>query len=135
MSNQQKMFTLEQIKTAHSKVKSGADFPAYIQNLKKMGVTYYETFVRDGHTDYFGNNNYKVVSPAIYEKLTIVAKSNEKEFRIQLKNHQDGKTDYLTFCMDAANSGIEKWGVCIKKMTCIYFDRLNEKILVEEIPH
>ncbi len=29
------MFTVEQIKTAHSKVKSGADFPAYIQDIKK----------------------------------------------------------------------------------------------------
>lgn len=34
------MFTVEQIKTAHSKVKSGADFPAYIQDIKKLGVTY-----------------------------------------------------------------------------------------------
>ena len=32
------MFTLEQIKLAHSKVKSGADFPAYIKELKALGV-------------------------------------------------------------------------------------------------
>jgi hypothetical protein len=42
------MFTVEQIKTAHGKVKSGADFPAYIQDIKKLGVTSYETFVTDG---------------------------------------------------------------------------------------
>ena len=35
------MFTIEQITEAHSKVKSGADFPAYIQELKKIGVTHY----------------------------------------------------------------------------------------------
>jgi hypothetical protein len=34
------MFAVEQIKTAHSKVKSGADFPAYIQDIKKLGVTF-----------------------------------------------------------------------------------------------
>jgi hypothetical protein len=28
------MFTLEQIKQAHSQVKSGADFPRYIQTIK-----------------------------------------------------------------------------------------------------
>ncbi len=44
------MFTVEQIKTAHSKVKSGADFPAYIQDINKLGVASYETFVTDGHT-------------------------------------------------------------------------------------
>ncbi|MGB4398918.1 MAG: DUF1398 family protein [Daejeonella sp.] len=36
------MFTAEQIKAAHSKVKSGADFPAYIQDIKALGVTGYE---------------------------------------------------------------------------------------------
>lgn len=29
------MFTITQIENAHSKVKSGADFPKYIQDLKK----------------------------------------------------------------------------------------------------
>ncbi len=28
------MFTVEQIKAAHSKVKSGADFPSYIKEIK-----------------------------------------------------------------------------------------------------
>lgn len=36
------MFTAEQIKTAHRKVKSGADFPAYIKEIKVLGVTHYE---------------------------------------------------------------------------------------------
>jgi hypothetical protein len=35
------MFTIEQIKQAHVKVKSGADFPAYIKYLKQLGVRYY----------------------------------------------------------------------------------------------
>jgi hypothetical protein len=30
------MFTIEQIDQAHSKVKSGADFPKYIQDLKNL---------------------------------------------------------------------------------------------------
>jgi len=58
------MFTSEQIKAAHGKVKSGADFPAYIQAIEKIGVTYYETFVEDGHADYYGENGYKVSLPA-----------------------------------------------------------------------
>ena len=31
------MFTLEQIELAHSKVKSGAEFPRYIQEIKELG--------------------------------------------------------------------------------------------------
>ena len=44
------MFTIDQIKEAHSKVKSGADFPQYVQDLIKLGVIHYTTYVRDGHT-------------------------------------------------------------------------------------
>lgn len=48
------MFAIEQIKTAHSKVKSGADFLNYVQDLIKLGITSYETLVADGKTTYFG---------------------------------------------------------------------------------
>ena len=48
------MFTVEQIKTAHGKVKSGADFPFYIKEIKLLGVTHYEAYVADGHIDYHG---------------------------------------------------------------------------------
>src|SRR5690606_30031890 len=93
IKNQEKMFTVEQIKTAHSKVKSGADFPAYIQDNKKLGVTYYETFVMDGHTDYYGENAYTTTSPASYEPLTIADIVNSQQFKKNLKEHQQGKTD------------------------------------------
>ncbi len=128
------MFTVEQIKAAHSKVKSGADFPAYIQDIKKMGVTYYETYVTDGHTDYFGANNFKTSAPAKYNPLTIAETSNTDQFKVDLKNHQQGKTDYPTFCSDCATSGIEKWAVCMDKMTCTYYDLANNELLVEAIP-
>jgi uncharacterized protein YbcV (DUF1398 family) len=128
------MFTVDQIKTAHSKVKSGADFPAYIRDLRNLGVTYYETFVADGHTDYHGGNSHNTTSPAKYENKTIAATTNETEFKADLKAHQDGKTNYLTFCEDAARSGIEKWAVCMDEMTCTYYDKAGNKILVEAIP-
>lgn len=128
------MFTVQQIKAAHSKVKSGADFPAYIQDIKKLGVTFYETFVTDGHTDYYGANNYKTTSPAKYEALTVAEISNADQFKAELKAHQQGKTDYLTFIEMCALLGIEKWEVCIEKMTCVYYDKAGNEILVEQIP-
>ncbi|RTY88008.1 DUF1398 domain-containing protein [Flavobacterium sp. GT3R68] len=129
------MFTVEQIKTAHSKVKSGADFPAYIQEIKKLGVTYYETFVTDGHTDYFGADDYRTSSPSKYEALAITETPNSEQFKIDIQAHQQGKTNYPTFCTDCAKSGIEKWTVCMSKMTCTYYDKARNEILVEEIPH
>lgn len=128
------MFTLEQIKEAHSKVKSGADFPAYIKEIKQLGVTNYETFVTDGHTDFFGANDYKTSSIAKYDTLTIATTSQAEQFKSDLVAHQQGKTNFLTFCNDCAKSGIEKWAVCMNKMTCTYYDKAGNKLLVEIVP-
>ena len=128
------MFTADQIKAAHSKVKSGADFPAYIKEIKALGVTHYETFVSDGHTNYYGANDYKATAPAKYEPLYIGTPYNKAQFESDLKEHQQGKTDYPTFIKISANLGVEKWQVCMEKMTCTYYDKAGNEILVEKIP-
>jgi uncharacterized protein YbcV (DUF1398 family) len=128
------MFTVEQIKAAHSKVKSGADFPNYIQDLIRLGVTSFETFVTDSHTDYFGKEDYKTSSSGKYNPLIIAQESNIEQFKADLKAHQQGKTDYMTFCNDSAKSGVEKWVVCMEKMTCTYFDKTGKEMLLEKIP-
>jgi len=128
------MFTVEQINQAHEKVKSGADFPKYIQEIKQMGVTSFETWVTDSHTEYFGENDYQTKSLPQYENLIIADSSNREMFCRYLKIHQQGETDYFTFCRHCAETGIEKWFVCLDKMTCIYYDKANNKILVEQIP-
>ena len=127
------MFTLSQIKEAHSKVKSGADFPGYIQELKKMGITHYETYVSDGHINYFGDDNYELHSAPKYDEL-LINNTYQEQFLIDLKAHQQGKTDYLTFCADCAKSGVEKWIVDLNAMTCTYFDVSGNNVLVENIP-
>jgi uncharacterized protein YbcV (DUF1398 family) len=128
------MFTVEQIRQAHGKVKSGTDFPAYIQDLKQLGVVAYETFVADGHTDYYGPNGYKTASPSRYGALLIAQTANPGQFKADLLAHQQGKTDYPTFCGDSARSGVEKWVVVMDGMTCTYYDKAGMEILEERIP-
>jgi uncharacterized protein YbcV (DUF1398 family) len=128
------MFTLEEIIAAHSKVKSGADFPAYIRDLKELGVTSYETYVSDGHTVYLGENGQSVASKEKYSPLTISGNSNPEAFKADLKAHQMGKTDYPTFCADCAKSGVERWEVFLEQNTCTYFDKSGKEILQEIIP-
>jgi uncharacterized protein YbcV (DUF1398 family) len=129
------MFTAEQIKSAHSKVKSGADFPSYIREIKALGVTHYEAYVTDGHIDYHGANHHTAHVPARYDPLPIAATSQGEAFKAGLLAHQQGKTDFLTFIKMCAGFGIERWAVCMDKMTCTYYDQANHEILVEAIPH
>ena len=129
------MFTVEQIESAHSKVRSGADFPKYIQEIKQMGVTAFETWVKDSHTEYFGKNDYQTRSQPQYKDLTISDSSDKEKFSHYLKIHQKGETDYFTFCSQCAETGIEKWIVCLDEMTCTYYNKAGNKILEEQIPH
>jgi uncharacterized protein YbcV (DUF1398 family) len=128
------MFTIEQIKVAHSKVKSGADFPSYIQEIKALGVTRYQSYVTDGHTDFHGQNNDVATMPAKYEPMAVADIPNIETFKAELVAHQQGKTDYLTFIQMCAQTGIEKWEIRMDKMTCTYYNKAGNEILVEKIP-
>ncbi len=125
---------LKEIKEAHSRVKSGADFPNYVQDLIKLGVGKYETYVNDGHTLYFGEDNYQIQSEPKYSELSIANISDKERFKHYLKIHQRGQTDYSTFCNHSAETGVEKWRVDMSQMTCTYYDKLNNKMLEEQIP-
>jgi len=128
------MFTTEQIKAAHGKVKSGADFPAYIKEIKSLGVTRYQTFVTDGHTDYHGAGGHTAKVAAKYASLAIADTVNTEEFKKELSAHQQGKSDFPSFIKMCSVVGVAKWEVCLDKMTCKYFDKSGNEILAEQIP-
>ena len=128
------MFTIDQIKTAHEKVKTGEDFPKYIKDIKALGVKSFTTYVSDNHTEYNAVDGQFVSSPGMYEPLPIEDETNVEEFKEDLAIHQDGQTGYYRFCQDCARSGIEKWIVDLDDMTCIYYDKAGIEVLAEEIP-
>lgn len=146
------MFTLDQIREAHAKVKSGADFPHYIQDLIVLGVQKYDIFVHDGHGEYASTDGDTLVSPPKYDTLTVADTSDAEWFTERLRAHQQGQTDYMTFCQDSANAGVEKWTVDTTAMTCTYYwrsqsgenntseasakkyDKAGKMMLEEEIP-
>lgn len=128
------MFTIKQIKDAHAKVKSGNDFPQYMQDLIALGAISFETFVYDNHTNYYGANDFKTSSEGFLETLIVSDQINIQQFQIDLKAHQQGKTDYMTFLNDCAKSGVEKWIVVMDKMTCSYYDKNGNEMVVETIP-
>ncbi len=128
------MFTAEQIKAAHGKVKSGADFPSYIREVKALGVTHYEAYVTDGHIDYHGADGYTAKTPAKYPPLAIADTAKAEEFIAALVAHQQGKTDFLAFIKMCASFGIEMWTICMDRMTCTYYSKAGNEILVEKIP-
>jgi uncharacterized protein YbcV (DUF1398 family) len=132
--NKYGMFNLNEVREAHKLVKSGADFPKYVQQLIRLGVKKYNTYVSDGRTVFFGEDDYEIQSLPTYAKLTIANISDKERFKHFLKSHQRGQTDYPTFFNNAAATGVEKWTVDMSHMTCTYYNKLNIKMLEEKIP-
>ena len=128
------MFTVEQLKRAHSKMKSAEDFSNYIDEIKEIGVVQFVTWVLDGHTVYYGLNNFQTSSKSQYEALTIISNVNKNKFTHYLELHQQGTTGFFAFCNHCAETGIEKWTVNLYTMTCTYFDKYDNEILVEILP-
>ncbi|MCW3169550.1 DUF1398 domain-containing protein [Chryseobacterium sp. 09-1422] len=127
-------FTIEEIKAEHQKVKSGADFPKYIQAIKDLGVSHYTAYVADGNTEYFDSENHSADTGSKYEALSVSEDLNLDNFKLRLKLHQQGGTDYMTFCKDCAENGVEGWKMDLNEMTCTYFDLKGNHILEEIVP-
>ncbi|RCH53841.1 phage envelope protein [Mucilaginibacter hurinus] len=128
------MFTLQQIKAAHAKVKTGADFPRYIQEIKSYGLSRYIFNVTDGAIVYYGGNGHKVAGPPVYTPKIINPSASPDSLRNIIAVHQQGKTDFATFCSQAAGAGVKQWVVDTERMLCIYEDANGNEMVAEPIP-
>ncbi len=127
------MFTLDEINDIHERLGRQATLPQYLQGLKSIGVAKYDSFITDGHSEYYSVDNQKVVSPPGHEKLTIAKTSNREGLLKHLNLHNQGKTNYLEMSKGLADSGIEKWTFDTSKMTIAYIDIDGRRMLVETI--
>lgn len=128
------MFTIEEVKAAHRNVKSGADFPQYVQDLILLGVRNYSLFVGDGHIAYAGDGDFRTQSQPSWPAKVIAPQGDAAALATYLKLHQQGGSDYPAFCSQAAETGVEKWVVDTVAMTCTYYDRVGNAMIVETIP-
>lgn len=128
------MFTINQIREAHAKVKSGADFPKYVQELKALGLLSYDHYVSDGHTLYRGADGFSIAAAAKYPAMEVADTASAERLQRALHIHQQGQSDYPTFCKQAVEAGVERWTVDTVAMRCTYFDKAGNAMVAEEIP-
>ncbi len=128
------MFTLEQIAAAHAQVKSGADFPRYVQALKGLGLAYYDFYVADGHSEYVATTGERLDAAAKYAPLAVAAIGDAAALRHTIAIHQQGQTDFPTFCQQAADAGVQYWRTDVVNLLCVYVDGAGTAILTEPIP-
>lgn len=127
------MFTIEQINHLHAKVGSAKTLAEYMRALRAIGVERYDSYLADGHSEYFGRGGYKIVSPPEHEVLAIAESSQRETFLEHLGRHERRETSYLEMSKGLAESGIEKWTVDAGRMTMKFYDKAGAEMLVEQI--
>jgi uncharacterized protein YbcV (DUF1398 family) len=125
--------TIEQINDLHARLGSARTFPEYVRALKALGVERYDSYLADGHSEYFGQSGQRVVSPPVHEVLPVAGASEREAFLQHLSRHERGETTYLEMSRGLAQSGIEKWTVDTAGMTMTFDDKAGKEMLVEQI--
>lgn len=127
------MFTLEQINDIHKKFGRADSLPDYLQALNAIGITTYDSFITDGHSEYFGSNGQMLIGPPVHERLTIADASDRDKFLEHLRLHEHGQTNYMEMSQGLADSGIEKWTFDTTNMTIKYYDKTGAKLLAQVV--
>jgi uncharacterized protein YbcV (DUF1398 family) len=126
-------FTIDQINDLHARLGSAKTLAEYVQALKALGVERYDSYVADGHSEYFGQGDQKVISPGVHEVLAVAETSQREAFLQHLRRHEQRETTYVEMSVGLAQSGIEKWTVDTVRMTMTFFDKASTEMLVEQI--
>jgi len=127
------MFTIEQINDIHDRLGSARTFREYVLALKGVGVERYDSYLADGHSEYFWQSGYRVVSPPVHELLLVAETGQRETFLEHLRRHERRETTYLEMSRGLAQSGIEKWTVDTGRMTMTFCDKAGREMLVEQI--
>lgn len=127
------MFTLDQINDIHDRLGKQHTLPEYLKALNAIGVERADTFLSDGHSEFYGQDNHRLIGIPIHEKFIVNTISNKACLLKQLMLHERGKIDYLEMSRGLANCGVEKWSFDTNVLTISYYDMKQQELLVETI--
>ena len=127
------MFTLEQIDDIHDRLGHQDTLVQYLRALNAIGVERSDSFLVDGHSEYFGKGSETVVSPPTHEVLAVAATSSRDGLVEHLALHGQGKTSYVEMSRGLAASGVEKWSFDTSALTIAYYDKAGNELLAEVV--
>lgn len=126
-------FKLSAIQQAHQQF-TGVDFPKLFKAFKDMGMTYNIVNIQDGTATYVHQSEDDIVTSSVKSNHPVAPSSNQSIVQDVLTRHQQGQTDFETFCGEMAQAGIYKWHIDIQAGTCTYIDLQEQAIISELIP-
>jgi uncharacterized protein YbcV (DUF1398 family) len=127
------MFTLEQITDIHDRLGNRNSLGAYLRALRDIGVETYDSYLTDGHSEYFGTDGQKLVGPAFHETFTIAETCDKEQFLQYMQQVEEGSIGYVEMSETLADNGVEKWTFDTGKLTITYLDKAGNVLLSEKV--
>jgi len=127
------MFTWAQIEDLHSRLGRADSLGDYLRGLAGLGIVRFDSYVTDGHSEFFGADGHHVVSPAHHAVLAVAEVSDRDAFLAHLRDHAEGRTSYVEMSEGLADSGAEKWVGDTEALTLTYWGRDGQVLLVDEV--
>lgn len=127
------MFTIEQINDLHDRLGDMETVPEYLRALRAIGVDRFDSYLRDGHSEYFDREGQCVVSGAAHELLTIADVADQDKVVEHLGRHQRGEIDYVEMSKGLAANGVDKWTMDTDNLTVTYLDKQGNSVLIETL--
>jgi uncharacterized protein YbcV (DUF1398 family) len=127
------VFTLEQIDDIHDRFGHQDTLVQYLRALHAIGVERSDSFIADGHSEYFGTDGETVVAPPSHAVLAVAATGSRAGLAEHLARHGRGETSYVEMSAGLADSGVEKWTFDTSALTIAYYDTAGNELLVEAV--
>ncbi len=127
------MFTLEQITDIHDRLGNSETLGDYLRALREIGVEGHDSYVTDGHAEYFGVEGQKLVGPAFHETFTIAETCDKEQFLQYMQQVEQGDIGYVEMSKALADNGVEKWTFDTEKLTITYLDKAGNVLLAEQL--
>jgi len=125
------MFTLEQITDIHDRLGDRQTLGSYLSALRDIGVATYDSYITDGHSEYFGANGQRLVGPAFHDTFVISDSCDKEQFLQYMQQVEQGGIGYEEMSRALADNGVEKWTFDTEKLTITYLDKAGNALLSE----
>ena len=126
-------FSITSIQEAH-KLYTGPDFPKLIKEFKSMGMVTNIFNLETGIVTYINHTGETLEDTGIKVDFDICESGTFEDAIFALQRNQRGESDFYTFCNEIAKAGVYKWVSELDEMTCTYFDKTEQVIIIESIP-
>lgn len=127
-------FSAEAIREIYTRPRSGFNFPALVRELKAAGVASYEHVIETGANVFHSKDGAMLTLDKMGPPCPVSDQVDAESLRKIIAQHQQGLSDYPTFCRLAGNIGVARWVCDLSAMTCSYFDKSGNSMHVEAIP-